>query len=155
MNVVENTSSHIGKFKQQDIYFCSNFRNFEKEWLRLRNENGKYIFSYKNLIEKNACKEYETIIDDAKNFEKILCCLNFKKVGIINKERDKYLYNKKYEFSFDSVEKIGLFIEIEIKKSIENFEEEYTDLIKLLNQLKIDISSIDCKRYFDYLIKED
>ena len=155
LNFVENTSSHIGKFKQQDIYFCPNFRNFEKEWLRLRNENGKYIFSYKNLIEKNACKEYETIIDDAKNFEKILCCLNFKKVGIINKERDKYLYNKKYEFSFDSVEKIGLFIEIEIKKSIENFEEEYTDLIKLLNQLKIDISSIDCKRYFDYLIKED
>lgn len=155
LDIVKKSSSHIGKFKQSDIYFSPNFKSFEKEWLRLRNENGKYILSYKNLIENNVCKEYETIIDDAKNFEKILYCLGLKKIGILSKERDKYFYNKKYEFSFDNVEGVGFFIEIEIKKAIENYEKEYIDLKKILEQLKIDLNLIDCKRYFDYLIKED
>ena len=151
LSIIKSKANHIGKFKHYDIYFVPSFRNFEEEWLRLRNENGKYILSYKNLIEKNLCKEYETIIDDANNFEKILTNLNFKKIGIIDKERDKYLYKDKYEFLFDNVKNIGLFIEIKINKAIDNYEEEYLELIKILNKLNIDLNLIEYKRYFDYL----
>ena len=87
--------------------------------------------------------------------ENILFCLNFDKIGVIDKEREKYLYNEKYEFSFDNVKDIGLFIEIEVKNIVSNYEKEYNDLINFLNELKVDLNLIDNKRYFNYLVRSN
>ena len=80
----------------------------------------------------------------------ILEHLNLKEKAIINKHRKKYLYKNKYEFSFDTVENIGIFVEIEVK-NLTSYEEEYNNLFKLLNEFNIDINKIDNKRYLDYI----
>lgn len=155
LNFVKKRDSYIGKSKQLDTYFSPQIKDFKNEWLRIRNENSKYILNYKKLVDKNYCDEYETIIDNEKKLENILFCLNFKKIGVIDKVREKYLYNEKYEFSFDNVKDIGLFIEIEVKSKVSDYEKEYNDLINFLNKLKIDLNMIDNKRYFNYLVRSN
>lgn len=155
LNVIKEKSLYLGEEVQSSTYYCPKFRKFENEWLRIRCENGKYVLNYKKKIEKNCCNEYETLIDNAYNLEKILTSLNMKKIGIIDKKRSKYLYNDKYEFSFDDVKNIGMFVEIEVKQITSSYEVEYNKLINLLNELKIDLSLIDNRRYFDYLLEGD
>lgn len=155
LKVIKKNSKYIGEEKHCATYYCQNLNNSKNEWLRIREENGKYILNYKKKIEKHCCNEYETLIGDAKSLENILTCLNFKKIGKIDKIRKKYLYNEKYEISFDNVKNIGLFIEIEIKKFDSNYSEEYDKLIKLLTELKINLNFIINKRYPEYLIVEN
>lgn len=151
LNVIKAKSLYLGEEIQSSTYYQPKFRKFENEWLRIRNENGKYVLNYKKKIEKNCCNEYETLIDNALNLEKILTSLNMEKVGVIDKKRIKYLYNDKYEFSFDDVKDIGMFVEVEVKQITYSYEVEYDNLIRLLNELNLDLNLIDNRRYFDYL----
>ncbi len=80
----------------------------------------------------------------------ILEHLDLIKKAEINKTRQKYLYKQKYEFSFDTVKDIGIFVEIEVK-NLTSYEEEYNALFKLLDELNIDINNVDNKRYLDFL----
>lgn len=152
LNIIKSKSLYLGEEAQYATYFQPKFRKFGNEWLRIRCENGKYVLNYKKKIEKNCCNEYETIVDNALNLEKILTCLNMDKIGVIDKKRNKYLYKDKYEFSFDDVKDIGMFVEVEVKQMTSSYEVEYDNLINLLNELKIDLNLIDNRRYFDYLL---
>nr|MCR5787963.1 hypothetical protein [Bacilli bacterium] len=49
--------------------------------------------------------------------------------------------------SFDNVEKLGLYIEFELKKYEKEYIDEYQDLIKLLYELNVNIDNIQTKRY--------
>ena len=91
------------------------------------------------------------LIDNFNNFEIILKNLDFKMKGSIVKEREKIMYKDKYEFSFDNVSGIGTFVEVEVKKIDYDNITEIKELMKLLESLKIDLKSIENKRYFDYL----
>ena len=152
LNIIKSKSIYLGEELQYATYFQPKFRKFENEWLRIRCENGKYVLNYKKKIDKNCCNEYETLIDNADNLEKILTCLNMEKIGVIDKKRNKYLYKDKYELSFDDVKDIGMFVEIEVKQMTSSYEVEYDNLINLLNELKIDLNLINNKRYPDYLL---
>lgn len=151
INIVKNNSDFIKEENHQATYFYPKYRDFLNEWLRVRNENGKYILNYKRK-ENKYCDEFETIIDNFENLAKILKCLNFEILGKINKKRSKYLYKNKYEISFDEVDNIGKFIEIEVINKEEPIENEYNNLINLIKKFKIDLNLIDNKRYADYLI---
>ena len=134
-----------------DNYYIPTHRDFCNEWFRIRNENNKYILTYKKKIIDNCCEEYEVLIDNFNNFEIILKNLDFKMKGSIVKEREKIMYKDKYEFSFDNVSGIGTFVEVEVKKIDYDNITEIKELMKLLESLKIDLKSIENKRYFDYL----
>ena len=151
INALKNQNSNITKIKQIDKYYIPKYRNFNYEWLRVRNEENKCILTYKKKIINNCCKEYEVLIDNVNSFETILKCLDFQNKGIITKTREKIMYNDKYEFSFDNVDNMGNFVEIEVKKIAKDNESEIKELIELLKSLKIDINLIESKRYFDYL----
>ena len=140
----------MGEEKHNAIYYESTLRKFDKEYLRIRKENNIYVLNYKKNSDKSLCEEYETIIDNAENMNLILEHLNMIKIAEINKTRQKYLYKQKYEFSFDIVQNIGIFVEIEVK-NLTSYEEEYNSLFELLNEYNIDINKIDNKRYLDYL----
>ena len=127
------------------------FKDFNDEWLRIRNENGKNILSYKKRLEDNYREEIETIIDNYNNLHLILTNLGFKIKGRVTKNRIKILYKDKYEFSFDDVKNIGLFIEIEVKKIEYSVIEEINNLYKILNDFSLSIDLIDSKKYYDYL----
>lgn len=152
LDIIKSNSIDLGVQTHFATYFYPIFRNFQNEYLRIRNENGKYILNYKNNFMNNCCNEYETLIDNIDNLEKILSCLNFKKIGNINKVRKSYLYKEKYEVSFDNVDNIGTFIEIEVKNITSDYENEYNNLINILKDLKIDLNLIVNKRYPDYLV---
>lgn len=150
LNLIKKDSIYLGKEKHSAIYYESKLRKFNKEYLRIRKENNVYVLNYKKTTDKNLCEEYETIVDNATNLSLILEHIDLQIKGEINKTREKYLYKNKYEISFDEVENIGRFVEIEVKKYT-SYEEEYNELFKLLNDLHIDLKSIDKKRYIDYL----
>ena len=149
--IIKNQNSNITKIKQIDKYYIPKYRNFNYKQNRDRNEENKCILTYKKKKINNCCKEYEVLIDNVNSFETILKCLDFQNKGIITKTREKIMYNDKYEFSFDNVDNMGNFVEIEVKKIAKDNESEIKELIELLKSLKIDINLIESKRYFDYL----
>ena len=129
---IENSKSLIdflkknAEFKSEnhqiDEYFSPAHRNFievrpAKEWLRLRNSDGKYSINYKNwLLNKDGksyhCDEYETEIEDLSKLKNIFNVLNFKHLVTVDKIRKIWVY-KNYEVAVDSVKNLGDFVEIE------------------------------------------
>ena len=107
---------HKGDFKyekrQIDEYFTPKENDYTKvrpikEWLRLRNAEGKYSLNYKNWYdEKNGhslhCDEYETEIKDLEQLKKVLLALNFRSLITVDKIRKVYHY-KDYEVAIDKV----------------------------------------------------
>lgn len=150
LKLIRNDSVYLGEEQHNAIYYESTLRKFDKEYLRIRKENNLYVLNYKRNTDRNLCEEYETIVDNAENMSLILEHLDLIKKAEINKKRQKYLYKQKYEFSFDAVQDIGIFVEVEVKNLI-SYEEEYNSLFKLLDELNININNIDNKRYLDYL----
>jgi len=151
LNIIKKHSVNKTNVNQIDTYYTLTDRNFDQEWLRIRNENGKYIFNYKKKIDNSHYEKYDVLFDNINNLNKILSALGVQKLGTINKERTTYLYKDKYEFSFDNVKDTGNFIEIELINKSENFEKDLSDLINILEELKIDLNMIERKKYIDYI----
>lgn len=154
-DIVKNDAVYLGDENHLAVYYYPEYRELENEWLRVRDQNGTYVFNYKKWVDINYCEEYETIIDNPNNFEKILFSMGFKKLGVIDKVRVGYLYNDKYKISFDNVKDIGLFMEIEVKKVTLSYVDECKELIDLLNKFNLDVSRVETKRYPDYLKKDE
>ena len=151
LNLVKNTAKYKNTVKQIDTYYSLKDKN---SWLRTRNENGKCIFNLKKKINNSHYEKYDVLIDNLNNLNKILQELNVNELGTIVKERTTYVYENKYEFSFDNVESIGLFIEIEVINQIDNFEKDTYNLVNLMKELKIDLNMIERRKYIDYLVKD-
>lgn len=151
LNLVKNTAKYKNTVKQTDTYYSLKDKN---SWLRTRNENGKCIFNLKKKINNSHYEKYDVLIDNLNNLNKILQELNVNELGTIVKERTIYVYENKYEFSFDNVESIGLFIEIEVINQIDNFEKDTYNLLNLMKELKIDLNMIERRKYIDYLVKD-
>lgn len=151
LNLVKNTAKYKNTVKQTDTYYSLKDKN---SWLRTRNENGKCIFNLKKKINNSHYEKYDVLIDNLNNLNKILEELNVNELGTIVKERTTYVYENKYEFSFDNVESIGLFIEIEVINQIDNFEKDTYNLLNLMKELKIDLNMIERRKYIDYLVKD-
>lgn len=151
LNLVKNTAKYKNTVKQTDTYYSLKDKN---SWLRTRNENGKCIFNLKKKINNSHYEKYDVLIDNLNNLNKILEELNVNELGTIVKERTTYVYKNKYEFSFDNVESIGLFIEIEVINQIDNFEKDTYNLLNLMKELKFDLNMIERRKYIDYLVKD-
>lgn len=104
---------------QKDTYFTPNDRNFlEKrpvaEWLRTREEKGKYSITYKNWAKEDGenakfkCREVETNVDDIEAIKEILDVLKVKELVVVEKTRTSYLY-KDIIISIDIIEKLRKF----------------------------------------------
>lgn len=105
----------------------------------------------KKKIDNSHYEKYDVLIDNFNNLNIILNTLGSKQIGTINKNRIIYIYEDKYEFSFDIVKDIGMFIEIELINKSSDFEKDFYDLLNLLEDLKIDLNIVDRKKYIDYL----
>ena len=151
LNLVKNTAKYKNTVKQIDTYYSLKDKN---SWLRTRNENGKCTFNLKKKINNSHYEKYDVLIDNLNNLNKILQELNVNELGTIVKERTTYVYKNKYEFSFDNVESIGLFIEIEVINQIDNFEKDTYNLLNLMKELKIDLNMIERRKYIDYLVND-
>lgn len=135
---------------QKDTYFEPTHRPFLKEkgqmineWLRIGERGNKKILNYKNWHNNMYCDEYEVEIDNSQNLTQIFTILNLKKIAEVQKSRKSYLYQDKYEVSLDKVERLGHFIEIEVKKYDTTAYSEYDKLLKLAHDLNLNLNNID------------
>lgn len=151
LNIIKKHSTNKGNVNQIDTYYTLIDKEFNQEWLRVRNENGKYIFNYKKKIDNSYYEKYDVLIDNINNLNIILNAIGVKIKGKINKNRISYIYKDKYEFSFDTIKQIGTFIEIELINKSEDFEKDFCDLLNVLEDLKIDLNMVEQKKYIDYI----
>ncbi|TRZ64735.1 MAG: class IV adenylate cyclase [Spirochaetia bacterium] len=119
---LEKSGNFQSEKHQVDEYFSPAHRDFlgvrpAKEWLRLRDADGKYSINYKNWhFDENGkshhCDEFETKIESIDQARKIFSALNFKSLVVVDKLRKIWAY-KDYEVATDSVRSLGDFVEIE------------------------------------------
>jgi len=144
---LENEAEFKKEKHQVDEYFSPSHRSFIKirpikEWLRLRDEDGKYSIGYKNWhYDKEGenscyCDEYETKVENLDKLKKILEVLGFKSLVIVDKIRKSWIY-KDYEIDLDSVKGLGDFVEIEYIGKEEIDPKKTTDeMVDFLKNLK-------------------
>lgn len=144
---IKESSEFVKEEDQSATYFKPNYREFNNEWLRIRKEDNTNILNYKSKNELDEIEEYEVLIDNSEKLNIILNRLGLNENVKVNKHRISYLYKDKYEISFDEVEKLGLFIEIEVKKYEFSNQKELELLLNLINELNLNINNISTKRY--------
>ena len=147
LDLIKNDSKFIIEEDQNAIYYKLPHRKMNNEWLRVRKENNRYILNYKKKPNNEVIEEYEVSIDSIDNLRTIFDSLDFKELLRVNKHRTTYLYKDKYEFSFDNVELLGTYVEIELKKQDYDNEKEIERLLNLLKELSININNIETRRY--------
>jgi adenylate cyclase class 2 len=143
---------------QVDEYFSPAIRSFVdvrpvKEWLRLRNEDGKYSINYKNWHYEGDsnksfhCDEYEAGIGDLDQVSKILKALGFKSLVKVDKIRKTWTYQD-YEIDIDSVKGLGDFVEVEYigEKEVDP-DKTAAEMIEFLKKLDCGKIKIDCIGY--------
>ena len=148
IDFLEKNADFKKESHQIDEYFSPSHRNFigvrpVKEWLRLRDSDGKYSINYKNWYFDNEgkshhCDEYETKIEDLAQLRKILNTLDFKSIVTVDKLRKTWVY-KDYEIDVDSVKGLGDFVEIEYVG-----KEEKVDPKKITEEMIVFLKSVGC-----------
>lgn len=135
--------------RQIDEYFTPAHRNFieihpVKEWLRLRNSDGKYSLNYKNwYYDENGksmsyCEERETKIDNIDKLKDIFNFLNFKSLVVVDKVRKVWEFED-YEIAVDKVEGLGDFVEIEYIGDTSGAE-----LAQIVTEIKNFLKGLNC-----------
>lgn len=155
-NFMKTEAEFLKENRQIDTYYQPTYRKFLgdgeiNEWLRIGERGNKKILNYKNWHDNIYCDEYEVEIDNSENLDKIFNILGLEKIAVVDKERKTYFYLDKYEVALDYVKELGYFIEIEVKKYSKEPIDEYSDLIKLAKDLKLNLDNID-KRGYPYHI---
>jgi len=109
-----------------------------KEWFRIRDKNKEYSICYKKDVFQGKkwlySDEYETKVNDLNNTKKIIEKLGFKE--LIRVDVIKHIYeDKNYEIVLEEVKNLGLFLEIESKKSgnVKKTKKNILELIKSFN----------------------
>lgn len=149
LRVLKQEAKSLYKSRQIDEYFTPPDRNFlkekpVKEWLRLRQEDGKSSITYKNWYhnakgQSSHCDEYETQIESADQARKILTALGHRPITKVDKTREAYRY-KNYQISIDKVVGLGDFVEVEYKGKSSKHPDEITDeMIAFLKTIDVGI----------------
>lgn len=152
---IKDDSIFVREEDQIATYFKPNFRKFNNEWLRVRKENNNNVLNYKKKNESGDIEEYEVLIDNYEKLKSIFNYLGLEDTLVVSKHRISYLYRDKYEISFDEVDNLGLYVEIEVKKYNYENEKEIELLIDLIKELDINMSDIETKRYPELMQKVD
>ena len=152
---IKDDSIFVREEDQIATYFKPNFRKFNNEWLRVRKENNNNVLNYKKKNESGDIEEYEVLIDNYEKLKSIFNYLGLEDTLVVSKHRISYLYKDKYEISFDEVDNLGLYVEIEVKKYNYENEKEIELLIDLIKELDINMSDIETKRYPELMQKID
>lgn len=85
---------------------------------------------------------------------KIFDFIGLKNITEVKKERMIYSYQNKYEVSLDKVDNLEYFIEIEVKGTINDFFDEYDNLLNGSRNLGLNLNNIEQKRYPQLMISK-
>lgn len=148
---LNENAKNLGNFNITD-YYLNNPRNsfYTKSkkgyvealnFLRVRvlDKNNFITFKKRNMDENNhtiSVEEVETKIDDANKALEIFKNLNLLEITQIQKQRLIYMHDI-FEFSFDKVERLGDFVEIELKNYNASVEAGIQKIYDLLRKIGI------------------
>ena len=132
VNDLNSSATKINESRLIDTYYILNFKDFEinditHECVRIRQNKDKIVLCYKKIHYEASpiyCDEYETVIEDKENMEKILFALGFTVQMVIDKTRWSYKM-KNFQFDIDYVKELGYLLEIELKDENANVEDIY------------------------------
>lgn len=104
---------------------------------RIRNSNGKYIFTLKKQLNTEFENiEHELVIDSPEEANEILKMLNFHEVLSVSKKRIKCKYDD-MEICLDEIEGLGSFVEVEKITTEEDISRIKKELFEFLETLGI------------------
>jgi len=145
-NFLNKNAKLLGETRQIDEYFTPAHRDFTSvrpvsEWLRLRNDNGKYKINYKNWHydkegKSQSCDEFESSVKNIEQIKKLFFMLNFKPLVKVDKKRVLWDY-KDYIICLDIVENLGTFVEIEFKGGTDDPKKVTVRMIKFLKDINV------------------
>lgn len=146
ISFLKNNGKFIKEERQVDEYFSPAHRNFldirpVKEWLRLREENGKFSLNYKNWHfdtegKGSSCDEFETSFEKIEQVRKMFDTLNFHSLTKVDKTRKSWNY-KNYEISVDSVANLGNFVEIEFNGMADDHKKITDEMVQFLKEMNV------------------
>ena len=154
---MEAEYTKIEKVYQHDVYYSPEYPNYMDEkypykWLRLRYlDDGRAEICFKHFFPEGAekhtfCNEYQLIVAEPEAMSNILAELGLRVIADVEKYRTTYCRGR-YFISFDSVNNLGNYIEIEVKDVIydEIRERELLDIE--LKNLGLSIYPVDLRGY--------
>jgi adenylate cyclase, class 2 len=144
--LMEKEGKYEGEVRQVDEYFTPAHKNYTSvfpvnEWLRLRDENGKFSINYKNYHrDENGrslyCDEYETHVEAMDKTEKIFGALGIRPLVKVDKVRRQWAY-KDYGIAVDSVAGLGDFVEIEFNGESADPKRTMSEMMEFLKGLGV------------------
>ena len=161
---MKSMCTEVEHVHQHDVYYSPATEDYMDEsypykWLRLRyfNDGGAEI-CFKHFFPEGAehhvyCNEYQSRISDPEALVNIFSELQLQEVANVKKTRTTYAYDR-YLISFDDVENLGNFVEIEVKNVIFDELRERKLLDEMLEKLGLLECPIDLRGY-PYLIYHD
>ncbi len=161
---LEKLAKSSGSRRNVDTYYTPAHRDFLREkypyeWLSIRQRGDKTIVNYKHWHPagepiKTHCDEFETEIASKDQLEKLFAALDLKKLVTVDKQRETYIFEDKFEIVLDVVKDLGHFIEIETMKPLGTVDEARRQLFEFAKKLGVDTSKADQKGYPMLLIEK-
>ena len=151
---VLNKFEYVNEKEVIDIYYYDPMRDDLKpakdnridQCFRLRKNKNSASIAYKvdHFDEKGRWKysdEYETSIENTKQMEEIINKLGMKKLIEVVNTKKIYKY-KEYEIAFETVENLGLFLEVEYCTSEDiNIDKKKAEIQAFINDLNLKLSA--------------
>lgn len=152
-------AKYLKTINQIDVYFQHPFKDFKEtdEALRIREEENKYILTYKGpkIEEKTKTREeIEVYFNDSVKLREILEKLGFYVIYEVKKSR-KLLSLSEITCSIDNIENLGTFIELET--SVESQIKVKKTIKLLLDKVKmlgISENRLERRSYLELLLKK-
>ena len=117
LSLIERIGKLESHSEELDKYYKFSEDKTRKVVIRVRYKDGKEILTFKGssvLKEDSAWQEWENKISDSEDLIKLLLSNGFEELVVIKKLRKKFSYED-FEINFDNIEKLGCFVEIELK----------------------------------------
>lgn len=128
--------------QNDETFVDKNYGDYEKfqpgkNILRIRENNGKFLFTLKQPQSNELdAIERETDIDNSVEFKEALLLMGYKPVVEIHKVRRRAKYMD-YEICLDEVKELGIFVEVEKITEDVNAGEVQEELFRLLEGLGV------------------
>ena len=124
------------------FFYASDYRGKDcDDYLRIRKTDKKNYLCLKRIHrgekgEPLYCDEYEVVVDDAEKTLQLMKVSGFTDITVLAKQRSTYLYDI-FEVAIDTVQDLGVFVEVELKKEVDGHEVGYQLIYAALKEIGV------------------
>jgi adenylate cyclase class 2 len=149
--IIEAGAKAVGSGRQIDVYYNAPHRDFLaegrtiSEWLRLREEDGRYTITYKHWygLEKGIkahCDELESTLGNGEAVKKLLAAMDFTELVTVDKRREEWQFGDVL-VAFDDVKDLGSFAEFEYRGQATSVAQAHDHLDEQIAGLGVELEA--------------